>query len=183
MVIKACSYKLFLMIKDFKLKVFLPLVHLLSSLPASFFSELVEAPLIIWLMTCSRSCDFLRWSDFVLRRRFFHFVKSWNKWWNIVSIFSVSTETSGVIMLGGVAKNYSYWMEPNRRFYLLTYNLPLSFTVLCDRATPVVIFLTPLARLIRTFTHGVHHRDVTQWFAPGSDKEKQRMEIKHWCRN
>lgn len=60
MVIKACSYKLFLMIKDFKLKVFLPLVHLLSSLPASFFSELVEAPLIIWLMTCSRSCDFLR---------------------------------------------------------------------------------------------------------------------------
>lgn len=42
-------------------------------------SKPVDAPLIICLMTCSQSCDLVRRSDFVLRRRFFHFVKSWDK--------------------------------------------------------------------------------------------------------
>lgn len=75
-------------------------------------------------------------------------------------------------MVGGVANNfYSYWME---QFCLLTYILPLSFTVLGNRATLVIIFLIPLVRLIRTFTHGVYHWDVTQRFAPGSDRESSR---------
>lgn len=43
------------------------------------FLKSVTAPLAIWVMTWSRSYDFLRRSDLVLLRRFFHFVKSWHK--------------------------------------------------------------------------------------------------------
>lgn len=52
-------------------------VHLSSGTPAPVLSQLVPAPLVIWLMTCSLSCDCLRRSDFVLLRRFFHLVRSW----------------------------------------------------------------------------------------------------------
>lgn len=68
--------------------------------------------------------------------------------------------------------------------------MPLSLTVLGSNATPPFVFLIALPGHvhvlvqiidgvpIRNFTHRVHHRDVTEWFAPGSDRQRGRkMEI------